>query len=702
MNEKKDIKYVSDDARLAAEWNWDKNNGLLPSEITVKSSSKVWWKCRLGHEWQATVNSRRAGCNCPICANQVILPGYNDLATKNPLLTSEWCYEKNGKLTPNVVPAGSNKKVWWKCKCGHEWVSSIGNRNRGSGCPYCSGCLPIPGKNDLKTAYPDIAAEWNSVMNGELTPELVSIKSNKKVWWKCKYGHEWETIVGVRTLGRGCPYCSNQKLLAGYNDLATVNPELVDEWNFEKNNELLPSQILSGSSKKVWWKCKYGHEWMAVVVSRKNGCGCPVCNKRNKTSFPEQCIYYYVKSIFADVLNGDMQALQGKMELDVFIPSISTAIEYDGSYWHTPELFQREKKKYKLCKGNNIRLIRVRENADSEISSICDNLLSIEHAPKYEQIDLLIRGLFDLLGVTAHMDINSMRDKNKILTSYVSSLKASSLAELNPTLAKEWHPTKNGDLVPNMFTVSSGEMAWWLGQCGHEWKATIANRNGGTGCPYCNGQKRIVGQNDFATLYPRIAEEWHPTKNLGLKSTEVGSKSNLEVWWLGKCGHEWKAKIADRTRGQGCPYCSNHQILEGYNDLATINPALASEWHPYKNGILTPSMVSHKSNKKVWWLGKCGHEWKTIINNRSKGSGCPYCANKKVLAGFNDLETKNPALASEWHPTKNGVLVPNMVTDNSGKKVWWLGKCGHEWETRISHRNGGSGCPYCYQKKKAK
>jgi hypothetical protein len=111
-------------------------------------------------------------------------------------------------------------------------------------------------------------------------------------------------------------------------------------------------------------------------------------------------------------------------------------------------------------------------------------------------------------------------------------------------------------------------------------------------------------------------------------------------------------------------------------------------------------MVSHKSNKKVWWLGKCGHEWEAIINNRSKGRGCPYCANKKVISGFNDLETQNPTLALEWHPTKNGSLTPKMVTANSGKKVWWLGKCGHEWETRVSHRSNGSGCPYCCGQKR--
>ena len=699
MAEKKEKKYVSDNAQLMAEWNWEKNDGILPSKVTIKNNRKVWWKCKEGHEWQAVVSSRSAGNNCPICANQKILSGYNDLATLNPTLASEWHPTKNENLTPAVVSVGSNKKVWWKCQNGHEWQASIGNRNRGSGCPYCSGLLPVPGENDLKTLYPDIAAEWHPTKNGRLTPEIVSPKSNKKIWWKGKCGHEWKTTVSVRTAGNGCPFCSNHKLLTGYNDLESVNPEISKEWNYQKNEGILPSEILSGSGKKVWWKCKYGHEWQATVVSRKNGSNCPVCEQRNKTSFPEQCIYYYIKRIFTDALNRDVQALQGKMELDIFIPSASIAIEYDGAYWHNSKLSQREERKYQLCKANNIRLIRIREKVDSKTHLICDELLTIDRAPSFIQMDLLINKILELLGSNIYIDVDCMRDKNAILSSYMSSLNKNSLSSLNPILSAEWHPIKNGELTPDMFTVSSGEQVWWLGKCGHEWQATIARRNDGSGCPYCTGQKRIIGQNDLATLYPKIADEWHPNKNLNLKPAEVGPKSNISVWWLGQCGHEWQAKIADRTKGQGCPYCSNHQILSGYNDLATINPTLAEEWHPHKNGAIKPTMVSHKSNKKVWWLGKCGHEWEATINNRSKGRGCPYCANKKVLSGFNDLATQNPLLALEWHPTKNGSLTPKMVTANSGKKVWWLGKCGHEWETRVSHRNNGSGCPKCSKEK---
>ena len=119
--------------------------------------------------------------------------------------------------------------------------------------------------------------------------------------------------------------------------------------------------------------------------------------------------------------------------------------------------------------------------------------------------------------------------------------------------------------------------------------------------------KLIVGQNDLATVNPDLAAEWHPTKNNCLRPTQVTAGSNRKVWWKGTCGHEWEAVIGNRSRGIGCPHCSKRHVVEGVNDLVTVNPSLAAEWHPTKNGRLRPMQIAGKSNKKAWWLGKCGH-----------------------------------------------------------------------------------------------
>ena len=201
----------------------------------------------------------------------------NSLATLRPDLAEEWNWEKNGELTPSDVTCGSNKKVWWMCKYGHEWMASINNRNRGTGCPYDAG-KKVHKNNSLATLRPDLAEEWNYKKNRDLTPSDVTCGSDKKVWWKCRNGHEWEATVDKRNRGRKCPFCSKAK------SLATVKPELAIEWNHEKNGDLTPNDVTCGSKKKVWWKCKEGHEWEASIDNRNRGTRCPKCWEETRSN----------------------------------------------------------------------------------------------------------------------------------------------------------------------------------------------------------------------------------------------------------------------------------------------------------------------------------------------------------------------------------------------------------------------------------
>lgn len=123
------------------------------------------------------------------------------------------------------------------------------------------------------------------------------------------------------------------------------------------------------------------------------------------------------------------------------------------------------------------------------------------------------------------------------------------------------------------------------------------------------------------------------------------------------------------------------------------SPELANEWGP-DNGSFTPQNVSYGSNKSIQWIGKCGHTWITSPKARAHGEGCPYCAGKKILTGFNDLKSQYPELAEEW--SDKNELHSDMVTTGSSKKVWWKCHiCGYEWRAVIKNRVGGSGCPNC-------
>ena len=277
---------------LAAQWHPTKNGTLTPADVTTGSHHMVWWICEKGHEWQAMVKSRVSGCGCPFCTNRALMPGENDLATNRSEIARQWHPDKNGGLTPADVLPGTRRKVWWKCEKGHEWQASVASRISGAGCPVCAGKRIIPGENDLSSLFSAIAAQWLAERNGALTPQTVSPYSNRRVWWRCELGHEYQAAVSARTMnGSGCPYCTGRKVLPGFNDLATAEPKLASQWHPTLNGALTPEMVTAGSHKKVWWQCTEGHVWKTVVYSRAGPqkCGCPIFAGRVRPASTARC-----------------------------------------------------------------------------------------------------------------------------------------------------------------------------------------------------------------------------------------------------------------------------------------------------------------------------------------------------------------------------------------------------------------------------
>jgi len=328
---------------------------------------------------------------------------------------SEWDYEKNNLLPLNIAPY-CNEKFWWKCVKGHSWLAQVYVRTKGHGCPYCSGIKAIPGENDLKTLYPEIASEWDYEKNGDLRPENVKKNSNLKVWWICSKEHSWQTAVSHRTQGSNCPVCAEKKVWEGFNDLETKFPDVALQWDYEKNKDLTPKNVSAFSKKKVWWICERGHSCYEAIYSRIRRKKCPVC-----------------------------------------------------------------------------------------------------------------------VGKT-------------VLAGY------NDLATICPEIAEEWNYSKNKGILPEHMTVNANQKVWWVCQKGHEYQATVANRNYGKGCPYCVGKKPILGENDLRTLAPHLAKEWDYEKNKTMPEQHTCC-SNKKVWWKCKNGHSWESKIQDRYSGNGCPYC---------------------------------------------------------------------------------------------------------------------------------------------------
>ncbi len=171
--------------------------------------------------------------------------------------------------------------MWWKCKKDHHWEATTQSRTNGSDCPFCSN-KRIDELNSLFHTEPELVKEWNYKRNKDVDPKKISKGSGIKSWWICYKGHEWEAYIYHRTKSKsGCPFCSN-KIITKENSILTTHPNLIKEWNYKKNTDTKPENYSHGSTKKVWWICKHGHEWDASIGKRSSGRGCPVCAKLNR------------------------------------------------------------------------------------------------------------------------------------------------------------------------------------------------------------------------------------------------------------------------------------------------------------------------------------------------------------------------------------------------------------------------------------
>jgi len=257
-------------------------DGWDPKTVSAGSHKKVNWVCNIGHSYAAIVKSRIRNVDggCPICANKKVLAGFNDLATTHPLIAKEadgW--------DPKKVVAGSNKKLQWRCELGHIWFMSPNKRTgRGDACLICGSHKILFGFNDLATTHPMIAAEadgWD--------PTTIFAGSNKKFKWKCPVGHSYQTSPNGRALrGNDCSICSNQKVLSGFNDLATTHPELAKEaygWD--------PKTVIGGTHKKLTWRCSDGHIFKQAVVNRtRRESGCPACATSGYDPYADGYLYF--------------------------------------------------------------------------------------------------------------------------------------------------------------------------------------------------------------------------------------------------------------------------------------------------------------------------------------------------------------------------------------------------------------------------
>lgn len=564
----------------------------------------------------------------------------------------------------------------------------------------------------------ELQDEWNYEKNIGISPSEIAPHSNKKVWWICKKcGFEWEANPNSRSRGTGCPICGRKKnrealqltYLRKGGALSDRYPYIAEEWNYEKNGSILPSEVTPHSNLKVWWICKEGHEWQATINSRSQGRGCPECSKERGTSFPEQTIFFYLNSSTKAINRYKYEGV----ELDVFLPEYNTGIEYDGYFYHGHKQGkERDSKKDAFFREKGVRLIRIIECEEDDIA---ENTIKCVYDSSYKYLERVVKNLFIMLYIPHEISVDIERDRPAILEQYYSYAKENSIAAVCPTLLEDWDYEVNGKLNPEFIPYGSNQkVGWKCKTCGYKWRATIASRFAGNGCSACSGKVLIVGKNDLLSQNPELSLEWDYEKNTPLKPDEITVNNGKRVWWICKdCGNNWKATIAHRNSGRICPLCAKKKVIETRlrnkrareGSLASNYPLIAKEWNYEKNHPLIPEEVTVHSGKKVWWICSiCGTEWEAFVSNRVKGHGCPNCfkkmqAERSVRTAFKrngSIATSNPEILELWNYSLNTDITPEMVTKGSHKKVWWIcSKCGHSWESIVSNIVKGQRCPMC-------
>jgi len=276
------------------------------------------------------------------------------------------------------------------------------------------------------------------------------------------------------------------------------------------------------------------------------------------------------------------------------------------------------------------------------------------------------------------------------------------LATLQPELAATFHPTLNGDLTPAGITAHSSKPVWWLCEKEHPFRATPSNRTlNDSGCAVCLNRVVLRGVNDLATTHPRIARELHPSSGSEKPATEITASDTKRRRWLCPCGYEYKASARQRVTGHSCPECKKNRVRKSGRSLVDTHPHLAAEFLPELNEGRHPAEYTRGSKQKViWWCSKGQHPFPMRIETRTRGRGCPYCAGRRLLEGFNDFATTHPDIASEWHPYLNW-REPTEVMAGTNDLFHWKCPDGHEMRRSIPNRIASGGCTSCPREQRA-
>ena len=562
----------------------------------------------------------------------------------------------------------------------------------------------------LAEIRPDLRSEWDENKNSArgLSFDAISHKSNKKVWWICSRGHNYEQTVDKRTSrGYNCPYCSGKRVLPGVNDLNTTHKELLTDWDYDEN-EIMPTEVTFGSQKRVSWVChKCGHKWKATIGGRTLGRGCPTCaiteNARK---------------------SHERQFKQGVNDLATKRRDLLTEWNWNKNGEDKPEEFSfgSNKKVWWKCSvcghewqaainnrvTNNSGCPKCKRNMRTsfpeqalffyikKIFPSAENSYTDIFDVKLRELDIYIPELktgIEYDGIAWHSDERAEKvDYEKYTTCQENDIRLIRVSE-KPAGQKKTYDEfiyRDDSSEAGLNCVIIRTMSMLLKE--RQFDVDVTRDRSEIMKQYVVSLRN----RSIALKYPEKAKEWDTEKNGGITPEMVSATANVRYWWKCEYGHSYQSMPSNKLGGnQGCPICSGKRLLSGFNDLETRYPEVAAEWDYDKNQPVLPSNIMPGVQKKYWWICSRGHSYQTSPNNRVYSrTGCPYCAGKSVLEGFNDLATTNQEALLLWDYDKNDIS-PKMLSAGSGTTVWWKCNKGHSWRKQVATQIKYPSCPIC-------
>ncbi len=410
-------------------------------------------------------------------------------------------------------------------------------------------------KQLLSVTHPELAKQavgWD--------PSVISTFSHAKKEWKCQQGHVWVASISGRTAKqRGCPYCTNQKILPGYNDLETSNPDVALEafgWS--------PKELSAGSGKRVQWKCRNGHVFTAAIEKRvRRGDGCPVCSHKQTVAgindlattdpvlareavgwdpselprssnkrVPWKCNLGHVWNASPNNRTGSgtgcpycrgTKVLSGFNDLATTFPDI--AKEANG--WNPSLVSQGSNKNVPWrCEFGHVWRVSINNRTKGSGCPVCG-------------------------GTQLLSGSNDFRTKHPILARE----------------AHEWNPSQ--------FLSGSRKSANWKCEFGHLWKARIDSRVTGNGCPTCAFSG--FDPNSEGWLYFLVHPKWEMLQ-IGITNfPDQRLKSHRKLGWElvelrgpmdGLIAREWETSILQMLKRRGTKFAPEEVAgkFDGYTE----------------------------------------------------------------------------------------------------------------------------------------